>query len=427
MARFKLMSVATLCTLLVALVPEVVFAQREAGPSPAQMNRPGREEPRVAGRVPEGNGWLGVQLAPVPAAVAAQLQIEPGGVMIRNLFEGSPADKAGLQRYDVVVALDGRSLDEGVELFSRLVRQRKEGDTIDLKLFRGGQKTNVSVILAAPPEQLDTRSLKYEDDAESADRRILGLRGKILRPGPEGWILDDLGELPQLPEFDQFFKREHREPGQGRSDSDHRREAEVEHADRQGGIVHLRMNRDGSIEVRRYKSGTPRDEAEPQTFANWDELKKADPQAADLLRSATSRPAEPDLRQFRKPGDLHEEWRKQQESLRQYKDALEDYIKRYQNRVAPRVPAPPNAPQWREWRERFTLPLMPEEPAAPPAPPAHEPLPEARFEVRPDGSISAEVTDGPTQLHLTFPDEAAFQKDAPGLYQRYRATRERIQ
>lgn len=455
MIHAKLLSCAVLCPLLVPVLSGEALAQRErdtwvqaeppqwyrveprGGGDPGVAWPPVQEKDRVVIHTNKGGGWLGVQLAPVPAPVASQLRIEEGGVMIRNLFKGSPADMAGLERYDVITAVDGRLLDDGMEPFSRLVQSRKAGDAIELKLFRGGQKMNVSVVLAAPPVELNEDRLKYEDDPESLSGRIVGLRGKILRPGPNGWTLDDLGELPDFPDFQRFLERDDtaRSP---RSKDIVRKEIHNRRVLRGGEVLDVRKHADGTIEVTRVEPGEDESKVEPKVYANMEELKEGDPEAAGLLDAVTAtRPAEPGggagefLKHARK---YAEEMRRHEDSLRQYQEALREYMKRYQDRVVPRLPDPPNARQWREWRERFT-PFAPDAPSVPPAqvappaeaaPPPAEPLPEARFEVHPDGTIGVEVSDGPTQLHLTFPDERAFEKDAPGLYQRYRATRERI-
>lgn len=386
---------------------------------------------------PGNAGWLGVQLAPVPAAVAAQLRIEGGAaVMVRNVFRDSPADRAGLDRYDVFVAVDGKALERGVEVFSQLVQRRRPGDTLSLTLFRGGQKLDVSVSLAAAPERIDERALKYEDDPDIAQRRIMGLRGKILRPGPDGWILDDLGELPDF-DFEGFFHRgrdDQRDAVKPDGDSGTTGDEEIEESrrvDPQGETLHVRRNGDGSVEVSRYRSGTPQDQVEPKWYENMEQLRQADPEAADLLSATATRPAGPDqpLRELRRETRRRgEDLRRHQDSMQQYQDALREYMRRYQDRLTPRPQSPQEMPQWREWRERL-VPAPPQAPAAPllPGAPA-EPrgLPEARFELHPDGSISAHVEDGPTELNLTFPNEQAFKEQAPRLYQRYRGSLERV-
>jgi hypothetical protein len=326
-----------------------------------------------------------------------------------------------VDRYDVVVAVDGKKVERGVEVFSKLVQAKRAGETLNLTLYRGGQKLDVAVTLAGAPEQVDEGTLKYEDDPDIAQRRSFGLRGKILRPGPDGWILDDLGELPEFPDFEGLFNRHSQEVGPDGVEEDVQESRRV---DPQGETIHVRKNGDGSVEVRRYKSGTPEDQVDAKTYASLDELRSADPEAADMLKSPTTMPADRVYDHLRHQTEL---LKKQKDSFRQYQDALRDYMKRYEGRLAPGRPAPLNVPQWHEWREGL-VPRSPGMPAVPqpPLPPMQaQPVPEAKFELRPDGSISVDVEDGATKLHMDFSDARAFENTAPRLYERYRDTLDR--
>lgn len=374
----------------------------------------------VADRIPRRDaGWLGVQLAPVPAAVASQLQLDQAGVMVRNLFRDSPADQAGLERYDVIVRVDGQEVDRGIGMFSRHVRNKGPGDSITLTLYRGGRQMEVAATLGSAPRRFDQRALKYEDDPDVAEHRLFGLRGKILRPGPQGWILDDLGELPELPQPEEWF-----EPSKPRDDQV---EAECElqegrRVDGQGRVLHVRKHTDGTIEVRRFESGQRTDEVEPETYASLDELRQADPEAADLL-GQMSEGIEDRASRSQPHLDQLEVLPRYLDSMKQYQDAMREHMDRYRRDMGRRPPSPPVAPRWRDWSGRIMPPVRP---WGPPLPRTIEPLPEARFERHPNGSISVEVFDGPNRLNLTFRDEQEFEQQAPELYDRYRATLRRV-
>jgi putative serine protease PepD len=61
---------------------------------------------------------------------------------------GGPADKAGLQPGDVVVALDGEKVAGSDELIVG-IRSRQPGQTIQLTVQRGGRELRISVILGS--------------------------------------------------------------------------------------------------------------------------------------------------------------------------------------------------------------------------------------------------------------------------------------
>jgi len=51
--------------------------------------------------------WLGVRLGPIPEALAAHLK-DARGAIVDDVVQGSPAEKAGLKRFDMIVAVGGR-------------------------------------------------------------------------------------------------------------------------------------------------------------------------------------------------------------------------------------------------------------------------------------------------------------------------------
>lgn len=423
--------------------------------SPAFPVMPGEPVMRPVEHPRAGQAWLGVQLAPVPAALASHLRLDERGVMVRNLFKGSPADEAGLQRYDVIVSVDGKPVGQDVEKFSRLVRDRKPGEAMELHVYRGGAEQTATIALGQMPPHLDERQLKYEDDPDIAHRRSFGLRGKILRPGPHGWILEDLGELPELPELEKWAERfgdrfgdrfehappphdgelEHGEPEHG--------ELEARRVLPDGSVLQVRRLEDGSVEVRRYEVGTPADEAEVRHYGNMNELREADPEAADLLEQVRRSDRPISRRDHEQQRRWRDELERYEQNLREYNEALREYMRRHQDRFRD-VPPPspgwrPHTPGWQEWYERFSPgePVRPERPMVVPPPEdrtrpqPREPRPEqmaptTHFEVHADGTITAHLREDDTQLTMTFPNERTFRERAPKLYERFEAARDRV-
>jgi len=56
-------------------------------------------------------GWA--SSLPGTRALAAQLRLGSVGVMVQNVFKDSPADRAGLERYDVIFDVDGKEVERG--------------------------------------------------------------------------------------------------------------------------------------------------------------------------------------------------------------------------------------------------------------------------------------------------------------------------
>lgn len=73
------------------------------------------------------------------------------GVLVRNVFENSPAAKAGLKAGDVITSLDGERIRSASELRERLVA-KKDAKSAKLGLLRN--RTEMSLIVELPsPEQ----------------------------------------------------------------------------------------------------------------------------------------------------------------------------------------------------------------------------------------------------------------------------------
>lgn len=95
--------------------------------------------------------WLGANGDPVTSEVASKLGLEaPRGVQITEIFPGSPAEKAGVKKGDVILSVDGREVyDERGMKF--IASTKAEGETLNLKVLRAGHEQLMQARLAAPP------------------------------------------------------------------------------------------------------------------------------------------------------------------------------------------------------------------------------------------------------------------------------------
>ncbi|MCU0247367.1 MAG: M20/M25/M40 family metallo-hydrolase, partial [Bryobacter sp.] len=68
------------------------------------------------------------------------------GVKFADIREGSPAGKAGLKGGDIMVEFDGKKVDNLYD-YTFLLRQKKPGDVVKVRVLRGGQPLDVEVTL----------------------------------------------------------------------------------------------------------------------------------------------------------------------------------------------------------------------------------------------------------------------------------------
>jgi serine protease Do len=109
---------------------------------------------RAQGRV--SRGYMGVALRSVDTDIARSLNlIVSRGAMVQDVTDGSPADRAGLHPYDVVVSLD----DHGIANDDQLIREiaaRAPGSAARLKVVRNGRDQTIVVKLAERPTREDS-------------------------------------------------------------------------------------------------------------------------------------------------------------------------------------------------------------------------------------------------------------------------------
>jgi S1-C subfamily serine protease len=100
---------------------------------------------------------------------------EPGGVYVTEVKPGSPGEKAGLRRGDVVVSVAGKPVDQdgnydnpefGKISFSHLTNTAAHsGDTVEFVILRDGKKETIPVVLA-PIDRSRTVSEPYVFDRQ---------------------------------------------------------------------------------------------------------------------------------------------------------------------------------------------------------------------------------------------------------------------
>lgn len=96
---------------------------------------------------------MGVHLAEPGRALSEQLKIDRHETtVITDVVSGSPADRAGLQKYDVVTRIDGDTDADSSDL-RRAIRSSNYGDTIILTIIREGQTIDVPVVLEKPSDK----------------------------------------------------------------------------------------------------------------------------------------------------------------------------------------------------------------------------------------------------------------------------------
>jgi serine protease Do len=96
-------------------------------------------------------GWLGVTIQNITPELAGHFDIkEEKGVLITDVLNDTPAEKAGLMRGDVIIAFEGKPVEDATELRNEVAGTLPEKEA-SLKVIRDGKQTTISVIIGEQP------------------------------------------------------------------------------------------------------------------------------------------------------------------------------------------------------------------------------------------------------------------------------------
>ncbi len=94
-------------------------------------------------------GWLGVYIQDVTPELAESFGMDrPYGALVTRVVSGSPAEKAGLQAGDLVVAVNGERIRNSSDLPPKIGRL-KPGTEVELVVIREGDKRQLPVTLGS--------------------------------------------------------------------------------------------------------------------------------------------------------------------------------------------------------------------------------------------------------------------------------------
>lgn len=93
-------------------------------------------------------GFLGVQMHDLNMMLRSQLDYGgESGALVTAIVPGSPAEMAGLQQWDVIVSLDGKTIQSSNQLFS-LIQGSRVGGTVAIEVWRGGSIVKLQAKIA---------------------------------------------------------------------------------------------------------------------------------------------------------------------------------------------------------------------------------------------------------------------------------------
>jgi serine protease Do len=130
-----------------------------------------------AGKVTRG--WLGVAIQRLSQDLVKAFGLENDqGALVADVVPDGPAAKAGIERGDIIVALQGQKIQDSTEL-PRMVGTLAPGTRVDLDILRAGKKQTISVTLGTLKDEEEEKVARLKPpDVEDA----LGLQVQAITP-----------------------------------------------------------------------------------------------------------------------------------------------------------------------------------------------------------------------------------------------------
>lgn len=141
---------------------------------PSDMAKNVIDDLKSKGRVIRG--WLGVSIEDVKKEEARELDIPVGGVLVVTVERDSPAERAGIKKWDVIIAINNKKIKDALEL-SMKIAESKPGETVSITLYRRDEKKTVKVTMGELPETV--RFTSSEGDGNTFDLGMVLVKNSL--------------------------------------------------------------------------------------------------------------------------------------------------------------------------------------------------------------------------------------------------------
>jgi hypothetical protein len=173
-----------------------------AGPGGLTLLERAHAEAEVQAQPPV---MLGIHMSDTDEALQRHLRLAPGETaIISSLYEGLPAQKAGIEQYDIIVAVDGKR-PAGPKQVREALGGLEDGDAITFTVIHEGRTVDRTVTVEAwDSERMQAATLIGAVDITTPEGHVhwpgLDKLGKVWGPGGESWItwLDQAAQSQEL-------------------------------------------------------------------------------------------------------------------------------------------------------------------------------------------------------------------------------------
>lgn len=127
--------------------------------------------------------YLGISGGTISAALAEENELPENtlGVWVGDVVSGGPADEAGVQSGDIIVAIDDEPVTRFEDLTSYLFRATTPGQTVTLHILRDGSEQSLEVTVSERPQALEEQAREGQPQAEVSIAEAIRIAREAVR------------------------------------------------------------------------------------------------------------------------------------------------------------------------------------------------------------------------------------------------------
>ncbi len=123
-------------------------------------------------------GWIGVTIQDVDPATRNALDLKDRkGVLVGDVFEDQPADKAGIKPGDIILSIDGKEVATANQL-RNVVASIQPGEKVPVVIFRNGQEKKLKLTVRVRDEG-KIQKLSKADDTDIPEKKKEKMHKKL--------------------------------------------------------------------------------------------------------------------------------------------------------------------------------------------------------------------------------------------------------
>ncbi len=127
-------------------------------------------------------GYLGMGIFEVTEDVKQAFNLsEARGALVQQVEPGKPADKAGIEKGDIIVEIDGRKINTNRELID-YISYLPVGTKVNITLIRNGQRKTVAATTAERPNESDQSEEAQGENPNGPTKNRLGVSVQEITP-----------------------------------------------------------------------------------------------------------------------------------------------------------------------------------------------------------------------------------------------------